>query len=237
VPEAFSTILSRPHDFGYLVGVQLPHGKAPAPEAVLARLDARELAVARSLTGYRHVEWVGGRLAARIAGGHFGVTDWAVLSGASREPLPPRGFSVSIAHKRNLAIALVAKTDGLGIGVDLEDDVAAVRASADIVLSPEERAAFVALPDLQRDRAIVLAFALKEAAYKALAIRFGRALAYRDARVDVLPDGTPTITMLLDDIDFNPVLEVAHEWREGQVIAAVRVPSRTPRQTPSSSAR
>jgi 4'-phosphopantetheinyl transferase EntD len=235
--DIFSTVFAKPHAFGYIVGVSLPAGKDPVPEKVLMRLEAREATVARSFAGFRQIEWVGGRLAARIAGLHFGAVDWTVLPGRSNEPLAPSGFAVSIAHKRKLAIALVANVADESIGVDLEDDATAAHAIADIVFSEMERARFAELPVLDRDRARVVAFALKEAAYKALAVRLGRALRYRDARVDIASGGAASITMVLDDVESQPDLEVDHQWIDEQVIAAVRTVSRSRPRTPSNTER
>ena len=231
----YSVALARSHVFGFLVAVTLPRGKETVGDSVLARLDAREAEVARTLRGFRQVQWVGGRLAAREAGLHLGATSWMVGTGALGEPLPPPGFSLSIAHKRGLAIALVADVDGDELGVDLEDDLAAARAIEAEVFSLEERAAIATLPGPERDDARMLGFALKEAVYKAVSVRLGADLGYDDARFDVGDGRTPSIALLAGAP--QAALEVIVEWYGESVIAAVRGERRSRRGSPSSSAR
>ena len=202
---------------------------------VVARLDRREAALLERLDlgGLRRVQWVGGRLAAAVAGRHVGQGKgeafW-VSVGPSGEPLPPAGFAVSISHKRTLAVALVARVpdvDPPTLGVDLEDDVDAARRAADLVLGPDERRDFDALPAGDGDRAHVMAFALKEATYKAIRTGVGRALAYEDARVVVSPAGVASIAMRRRGPERLPQLETSCEWRGRQVIAAVRAAARS----------
>jgi 4'-phosphopantetheinyl transferase EntD len=231
--EPFSIAFARPHPFGFLVGVTLEAGRIDVPDKVLGRLDAREAEIAGSLDGHRRPQWVGGRLAARAAGEHFGVAGWAVLVGTSKAPRGPTGFSVSIAHKHDLAIALVSDVEGECLGVDLEGDVTAAREIEGLVLCAEERSALDHLPAAERDRALVVAFALKEATYKAFATRFGRVLAYHEARVGLDRSGHVTIAPAFEGIEHQPALEFTYGWHAAQVIAAVR----SRRRTPSSNAR
>ncbi len=234
---AFAISFAVDHPFGFLAGVRLPPGKEPVPDDVLDRLDPREALVARTLTGFRQIDWVGGRLAAGVAGRHLGATAFWLGAGAKGEPVPPPPFSASVSHKRSLAIALVARGSGADLGVDLEDDVLAARGSADLVLSDHERAIIDGLAPDERDRARVLAFALKEAVYKALSPRLGTPLGYHDAFVAALPGGRATLTMQLEGVARQPDVEVSFDWIGPQVIAAVRAPRRSPSQTPSNSAR
>jgi 4'-phosphopantetheinyl transferase EntD len=217
----FSIAFADPHPFGFLVGVTLAIGRRPVTEEVLARLDAREVTFARSLGSFRQIQWVGGRLAARAAGAHFGAGDgWAVDVGAAGAPVGPHGFTVSIAHKAQLAIALVSPVDRECLGVDLEDDDTAAREIQDSIFSPRERSDLGALP--HGSRPLVLGFALKEATYKAFATRVGRVLGYDEARVGVDSRGGVTLTTQFRDVSPQPDVEVAWESRASQVIAAVR---------------
>ena len=186
----YTVAFARPHPFGFLVGIELPDSREPVPDAVLRQLDLREREIADNLRGFRRVQWVGGRLAAQAAARHFGVTAWSLARGPAGEPRPPSGFSTSIAHKRRLAVALVIDAPDVDLGVDVENDLDAARSIAGDFLCASEARAIERLPAADRDPARVLAFALKEAAYKALGVHMGKALAYRDARVVVrLPLG------------------------------------------------
>ena len=220
--EAFHVAFAEPHPFGFLVGIALPAGRALVPETVLSRLEAREATLARALTGFGQVRWVGGRLAAQTAGRHFGALGWCALVGPEGAPMPPLGYSLSVAHKHDLAIALVSDAANDRLGVDLEDDVKAAREIEGVFLSREERNALDSLPSGERDRALLLAFALKEATYKAFATCIGRALGYHEARVSVSPAGELSLAATFDRVSRQPVLEAVHQWRGERVIAAVR---------------
>jgi len=234
-PVPFSVAFEHEHAFGYVVGVWLPQDRRPVPDEALQRLDRGEADHAARLAGYRQCEWVGGRLAARVAGGHFGHTSWAVGTGPLGEPRAPHGMVLSIAHKRGLAIALVSNDASTAIGVDLEDDAVAAMRVEEIVFSAEELQSLAAMQDSERGGARVLGFALKEAVYKACAVSFGRPLAYLDARVSW--QGPRDATVALTASDPPTMLDVAIEWRGAQVIAAVRARGRSPRRSPSNSER
>jgi 4'-phosphopantetheinyl transferase EntD len=238
IAPPFTIAFARRHPFGRLAGVWLPRDRPPrpAPDEVTARLAASEAAFARALTGFRHVEWIGGRLAARAAAGDLAATAWAVGVGARGEPLAPTGFSVSIAHKRHLAVALVVDAPDVEIGVDLESDADAAQAIEELVFSPEERASLDALSPAEQASARLVGFALKEATYKALSARLGP-LGYRDAGIVVHGPGRATIALSPWVTPEPTPLDVAVEWEDGHVIAAVRARGRSRRGTPSSLAR
>ena len=231
----FPVVFEREHPFGYLVGVELPHGQLVVPAEVIQKLARAEADHALRLVGYRRREWVGGRLAARVAGEHFGRAEWAVGTGPLGEPRPPPGMALSIAHKRGLAIALVSNDPSQSIGVDLEDDAAAATRIEDIVFATEELKSLAALPENDRGRARVLGFALKEAVYKACAVSIGRPLTYRDAQIQW--HGLRDATVALTTGDAPTAFDVVVEWRDAQVIAAVRARRQSPRQSPSNSER
>lgn len=220
--EAFEVAFAEPHPFGFLVGVALPAGKDRVADVVLNRLEAREAAFAAALTGFRQIRWVGGRLAAQAAGRHLGARSWSLLVGPEGAPMAPEGYSLSIAHKQDLAIALVSDVAGEHLGVDLEDDVHAAREIEAVFLSVEERKALDSLPAGERDRALLLAFALKEATYKAFANHVGRSLGYHEAGVRLDAAGELSLLARFTKVSPQPALEIAQRWRGERVIAAVR---------------
>ena len=105
--------------FGVLAAVPLPAGLEPVPEGVLATLHPKERALALSERGRRQIEVAGGRVAWRAAAGSLGleVSSWALLSDSARAPLCPPGVMVSLTHKEDLALALVAPSDAGLVGM------------------------------------------------------------------------------------------------------------------------
>lgn len=220
----FDVAFVEPHAFGVIAGVSLPPGKNPVDDAVLARLHPLESTFARSLRGYRQIEWTGARLAWQAAAERLGVTRAALLSGPEREPLAPEGVSVSVTHKRDLAIALVADAARGSVGIDLEGVTGTASNVASKILRPEELLAIHDLTEPARTAAILLRFAVKEAIYKAIYPLVRRHVAYEEARVEVDASGHVDVTLLLRGGEILPRLDATCEWRGQRVIAAVRCP-------------
>jgi len=216
VSEAFTIAWTRPVRFGVLAAVPLPAGTAPVDEAVLARLAPEERAFALSEHGRRQIEIVGGRLAARAAAGG----SWpALLPGPEREPLPPEGWSVSISHKNDLALALVGRADDGTLGIDLEGDARERIAIAERVCRPEEFEEVQTLPEAERWKNVLVRFAVKEAVYKAVYPHVRHFFGFQAARVDA----GGLVTLFLPPEDPSVRVETELEWLSPQrVLAMVR---------------
>jgi enterobactin synthetase component D len=232
----WSTLFVRSHPFGVVAGVRLPVEKAPVPEEVLARLLDDEQRVARSLEGFRQQEWVGARLAWHAAAKRYGVPAHALLSGDERQPLGPPGVSVSLTHKRDLAIALVGAAEHGALGVDLEGEGRERMRVAERVLRAEELEVVQREPLSRQWLGVMVRFAVKEAVYKAVHPTLRRYVGFDEARVEVelgavrssdeVVDFTtveavtrPTVTLFITP---PPFLECVAEHAGGRVLAAVR---------------
>jgi 4'-phosphopantetheinyl transferase EntD len=205
--------------FGVLAAVPLPAGTEPVPDTVLVRLREEERAAALEERGRRQIEYAGGRLAARAAAEFLGV-DWpAMLSGVEREPLCPSGLTVSISHKADLALALVARSADGFVGIDLEGDGRKRLAIASKVCRPEELAEVEALEEPARWPAVMVRFAMKEAVYKAVFPIVRHFFGFQAARVSAVGD----VTLLLPPEDPAIDVESELEWMSAErVIAMVR---------------
>jgi 4'-phosphopantetheinyl transferase EntD len=184
----FSVAWVRQVPFGVLAAVHLPGDAGAIADNVLGRLASEERAVAQTLRGFRQHAWVGGRLAWHQAARAFGLAEPpALLSGSGGEPLAPSHLSVSISHKRHLAVALVADLSHGTVGLDLEETSRDHSSIAERVLRPEELSAIGALPQGAQGTEILARFALKEATYKAIYphlrryVGFDEATTHRDA--------------------------------------------------------
>ena len=212
--------------FGVLAGFHVGDARdADVPSG----LHAEEQTHAAALSSRKRAEWIAGRLAFWRAAAELGVPRAALLNGERGEPLIPDGLAGSISHKPALAIALVARTDSAGasLGVDLEEQAPPRPSIEDIALRPEERNALRELPEPARWPRLVLAFAAKEALYKALHPHLKRYVRYDEASILFSPDGVPSIRLHLDSsaaFDTELRIETAPA---GHVLAAVRVTPRT----------
>ncbi len=191
----FEVAFERRLPVGLLVGVHIPSERDEVPADVLAQLAPEERAAALELEGFRRTDFVGGRLAFRRAAGSLGL-DGVLGVGARGEPVAPPGWTVSVSHKRPLAVALVAAAADGSIGVDVEGGDGRARMSiAERVLRPEELDVVQRLTEPEQWPAVQRTFALKEAIYKAVHPYVRRYVGFHEARVQPLGDGRFEVEM------------------------------------------
>jgi phosphopantetheine--protein transferase-like protein len=207
---------------GLLGAVHLPEAPDPVPDSVLKRLLPEEQAHASGLRGFRQVQWVGGRLAARAAVDSLGIAMGPLLSDSYGAPIAPKALTVSIAHKRHLAVAMVAQRRHGLIGVDLEVSGHSRMGIAPRVLTPDEMSEIQHLPPERQWTSVLMRFAIKEAIYKALAPRLQRYIGFEEAHVLPHTDGSVDVTLHLKEGDPTPLLEAEYTWVPQGLVATAR---------------
>jgi 4'-phosphopantetheinyl transferase EntD len=208
--------------FGVCVGVRLAAALEAEPAALRELLDEEERSLCQSMRGARLVEWIGGRVASRLARQGMSGADGPTLRAPSGAPDAGPNASLSISHTRELAVALASTRLGDSVGVDIEisepeqrDDLLAER-----ILSPAELAtretggAAVDLAQL---------LSIKEAAYKAIFSLTATHLSLRHITVrrSGEPDGAFEVALLADGI----VAEAASYRFEGHYLSLARARS------------
>lgn len=169
----------------------LGHGRVVAiaveepDDATLAELHPDERARAETLAPLRRREWVAGRRALReaLGGALPRPAATALLADDRGAPVLPPGAVGSVSHKRELAVALAAADDGWTRGVDLEQPGPRRIDLSPRILTAAERAAIAGVTGLARDRLVILAFALKEAIYKAIDPHLRRYVGFQEVAV------------------------------------------------------
>lgn len=227
---SFQVAYHRAGPHGVVCAVHIPDRPDPVPDDILARLHPLEAAHARTLRGYRQVQFVGGRIALREAVGQVGVRVDALMSDERGAPALPAGVVGSVSHKRDLAIAMVARDHGWRVGVDLEDYGPPRLRIAEHILRAEELAAIAPLPETDRWIALLLRFSIKESIYKALDPYVHRYVGFHEASVDLGLQGDAAVTLHLKGQDEGPFdVEALYHWWWGRVVTSVRIrPSQTP---------
>jgi len=120
------------------------------------------------------------RIAARELLKEHGGGDFAILRGASGEPIWPSGIVGSLAHDDDMAVAAVASTaDFLSVGIDVEPAIALPEDIAALVKQPGDR-----LPEGTGETDRIL-FCAKEAVYKVVYPLDRMILNYDDIIVDL----------------------------------------------------
>ncbi|WP_312073105.1 4'-phosphopantetheinyl transferase superfamily protein [Atlantibacter sp.] len=146
----------------------------------------------------RKAEHLAGRIAAVHALRHAKGPATPPGTGAHREPLWPQGFTGSITHAGNLALA-VAKPSGVGfssLGIDYQPFLGENDAQklADGVLHGPERA-WLATRSLPFYRALSLVFSAKESLFKALFPAVQNWFGFECARIVALTDENLTLEL------------------------------------------
>jgi enterobactin synthetase component D len=207
---------------GIVLGVSLPNSKAPVPVEILEQLHPEERAYALDLMGYRQVHWVGGRLAARAALQILGCGGPPILTDPWGAPTSRQDLSISISHKRHMAVALVARHEHGSLGVDLEDLAPAREGIESRVLRPEEQAGVEALPTDRRWISTLIRFSIKEAIYKSLAPKHRRYIDFHEAAVFPGIDGNARVELHLASGPQPAHIEARYAWLHRSVLSTVR---------------
>ena len=220
--KPFSIIHKDAVQHGIVLGVALPDSSAAVPDHVLEQLHPEERAYAIDLRGFRQVHWVGGRLAARGALQILGCGGPPILTDPWGAPTSRQDLSISISHKRHMAVALVARHEHGSLGVDLED-LSPVREGIEgRVLRPEEIQEVQSLSASRRWISTLIRFSIKEAIYKALAPRHRRYIGFQEAAVFPDLDGTAKVTLHLESGPSPKKLEARYVWLRRSVLSTVR---------------
>lgn len=215
----FTAAFVRSSVFGTLAAVHLPEGMGAVSSEVLDALSAEERAIAAGLSGRRQIEFAGGRIAWRLAGGRG-----SLLNDARGQPIGGAA-SVSVTHKNDLALVLVGDAAAGTVGIDLEGGGREPLNIAPKVLRADELDELHALPSEARWGRLVRCFALKEATYKAIHPHLRRYVSFHEARVRVVP---PSVELFLADTAGPALgLEAVVEELGPRVLAMVRARRRS----------
>ena len=147
----------------------------------------------------RRASFIGGRVALRTAIAALGADagDAAspalpILSTPRGAPALPSGYVGSVSHKRELAVAIVARaepTPRTTLGIDVEIPRPLRTDIAPRVLTDDERAALAGLDPAARDAEVLFRFAAKEAIYKALDPWVQRLVSFQEVEIVTAPNG------------------------------------------------
>jgi len=135
----------------------------------------------------RQREFSTGRVLARRAMARLGYAEAPLLRDEDRVPLWPEGLVGSISHCADLCVvALSLAARHVGIGLDVEPDLAVKDGIERVVCRPEEIARLQAIADEdERARQVRLIFSVKEATYKAFYPQLRTFWSFQDVGVEL----------------------------------------------------
>ncbi len=137
------------------------------PQEITGVLHPEEESLSEKAVETRCREFAAGRILAHRVLAKWGLKNYALMSGANREPLWPQGFVGSITHTSGYCAVVAGRRqdfDSLGIDVERVE-----RVHQDIwpaVCTPQELDFLNCLPISERQQYAALFFSAKESFYK-----------------------------------------------------------------------
>lgn len=206
-----------------LTAVHIPNAPDPVDDETLRALDPKEIEYARTLRGYRQVQFVGGRIALHQAASQIVGRHGPILPDDRGAPRMPKGLIGSASHKSDLAIGMVRRADGRSLGVDLEDYSPARMGIVSHVLTPAEQNDIESLPEDRRWIEVLLRFSIKESIYKAIDPFVRRYVGFDEAEVTLDLQGKADVKLHLKNGEGPFDVQARYEWLFGRIVTSVRI--------------
>ena len=220
---SFSVLYKDANEHGIIVAVSLPKIDIPIPQNAWRQLRREEYEYAQTLKNRRQVTWVGGRIAAHTAASILNIESGEILGDLRGAPKPKNEhISLSIAHKSDIAVAIVAQKKYGTLGIDVESFLPERMQIQSKILREEEREAIAQLPKDQQWLATLIRFSIKESLYKALDPKQKRYISFLEASVHPFQNTNATIALHLAQAPLPKKAQAQYIWLENHIISTVR---------------
>ena len=220
---SFSVLYKDANSHGIIVALSLPTDQNPIPQQAWRQLRKEEYEYAQNLPQRRQISWVGGRIAAHTASNILNLDSGPILSDSFGAPIASNpNIICSIAHKEDIAVALVAQSRFGTIGIDVEHFVPARPQIASKILRKEEAEYISQLPQRQQWLATLLHFSLKEALYKAIHPKQKRYVSFFEVSISPFQNGNADIQLHLEKEPLPKNTQAQYIWLENHLISTVR---------------
>ena len=222
-PNPFSTVFRGASPFGIFFAVHLPDSLEIIPQREWNLLHKKEQEKSKIFKGLRKISYIGGRLAAKKALQSIQKEHLFIDMDPYGAPRLPKPLSVSISHKKDIAIALLAQQPNATIGIDIEEIEPERLRIATKILTQRELAFLHTLPEKRRWGFLLLNFSTKEAIFKALAPRLKRYIDFTEAEVFPTTYHSSDICLLLKEGSISPIsISARYTWNDKYVITSVQ---------------
>ena len=116
----------------------------------------------------RRNSFIGGRIAARICLDSFNIECGPILINDDGSPMVPNNVSLSISHKKDIAVAIIGWKKNGTLGIDIEDLLPRRMGIQKMVLRTTEHEMLNTIPEERQWNDLLIRFSCKEAIYKSL---------------------------------------------------------------------
>jgi len=220
---SFSVLYKEANTHGIIVAIALPKPEDEIPASAWRQLRKEEIEYAKTLSQRKKITWIGGRIAAHMAANSLNIDSGAILNNERGVPIPKeKKITLSIAHKADIAVAIVAKRQHGSLGIDIETLLPERPQISSKILRDEEMLRIQALPPQQQWLATLIHFCIKEAIYKALAPKQKRYISFLEASVTLFQNTQAHISLHLEKEPLPKSAQAQYIWLENHIISTVR---------------
>ena len=160
---SFSVLYKEANSHGIIVAISLPSPAVEIPTSAWRQLRKEEVEYAKTLPLNRQVTWIGGRIAAHIAANSLNIDSGSILNDSHGAPVPrEKRLALSIAHKSDIAVAIVAQKKHGSLGIDVETLLPERPQIASKILRKEEVGRVFSLPKTQQWLCLLIHFCIKK---------------------------------------------------------------------------
>ena len=195
----FETLFEIQLHHGQCVGVRLPELSDLSIGSLSAELSSEEIRLAETLKPLRQRTFIGGRIALRRALKKSVAIEESMLPDDRGAPMLPTGWTGSVSHKNDVAVALVSEQTVGKLGVDIESMGPSKQQIEQMVLRPEEIEELGQLANISSKQEVLLRFSLKESVYKSLDPYVKRYVGFKEVAVSPQPNGVAQIRFYLPE--------------------------------------
>ena len=218
---------------GLIVGVSLPEEPVDeVPIHAIRQLRKSEYDIALTYSKHRRNAFIGGRIAARICLDSFNIECDAILINEDGSPNVPNAVSLSISHKKNIAVAIIGWKENGTLGIDIEDLLPSRMGIQNMVLTPREQESLQKLPTHRQWNDLLIRFSCKEAIYKSLYPYHPRNISFHEVGVYPNLNQSVLIRLYLKSSPYPHSIEGQYIWLQNHVITTVLSKWKPPTSTP-----
>jgi enterobactin synthetase component D len=173
----------------------------------------------------RRAEYLAGRYCATCCLSTIGIGPRAIGTGPLRQPLFPPPSIGSISHTGRRACAAVAPDARALVGIDVQERIGA-EAAAEIASSLATAEELAMLERVFGDRAVTVAFSIRETFFKAVSPRIGRYFGFEEVAVTAVSDGARDVELTVvrgvsDELSAGTRVQVRLAWLDEQTLLSV----------------
>jgi enterobactin synthetase component D len=209
-------------EHGLIVGISLPNEHLDTiPTYAIRQLRKQEYEKALEFNKHRRNSFIGGRIAARICLDSFNIECGPILINPDGSPMVPDSVSLSISHKKNMAVAIIGWKENGTLGIDIEDLCPSRMGIQKMVLTKTEEEDLQKLPEERQWNDLLVRFSCKEAIYKSLSPYHPRSISFQDVAAFPNLNQSILIRLYLKNRPYPNSISGRYIWLPNHIITTV----------------